>query len=95
MKEIIGCMIIRDKDEIPIAIGVLQNNDPVFIISIEDIITLKEVLAPFAHPDLSKLCHGNTRNDDSIVFQRDNAILKIGDFKRASKLYNKKLVGKK
>jgi len=85
----IGCMIIRDKDEMPIAIGILQDDDSVFTISIEDIITLREALAPFAHPDLHRLCYGNTRNDDSIVFQKDKAILKISDFKRASKLYNK------
>jgi hypothetical protein len=47
---------------------------------------LEDALRPFAHPDLCKMLSGNVKGDASIVFQRDNAFLRIGDFARAQKL---------
>ena len=41
-------------------------------------------LEPFAHPDLRRLLGGNAQGLESIVFQRNRAILRIGDFIQAS-----------
>lgn len=51
----------------------------------ERIKELEEALKPFVHEDLSRLFSGNNLGDDSIVFQRNKAVLKIGDFKKAKK----------
>jgi len=47
---------------------------------------MREALKPFAHEDLSRIFGGNCSGEDSIVFQRSNAILKIRDFSRAREL---------
>lgn len=47
---------------------------------------LLEALEPFAHADLSELLGGNVEGDDSIVFQKKDAKLTIGDFRRAREL---------
>ena len=46
----------------------------------ETVKKLVEVLDPFTQPDLGKLFAGNTQSRESIVYQRDKATLKIGDF---------------
>lgn len=46
----------------------------------------ESALAPFAHPDLQRLLSGNVDGDESVVFIRGDAELKIGDFKRAALL---------
>ena len=51
----------------------------------EKIDQLVEALKPFTHPDLSQILEGNCEGDDSIVFQRNKAILRIGDFRKALK----------
>jgi len=51
---------------------------------------LKEVCKPFSHPDLSRIMGGNAKGDDSIVFQRNDAILRIGDFKAAAEAAKEK-----
>lgn len=51
---------------------------------------LKEALKPFAHPDLSKAFANNTQGDDSIIFQRDNAFITLGDCRRAAALLEAK-----
>ncbi len=48
-----------------------------------------EVLRPFAHPDLHKLFSNNVEGDESIVFQRDKAVLIISDLRKAAELYVK------
>ena len=47
---------------------------------------LREALEPFAHPDLLKARGGNQEGDASIIFARDDAELKLGDFRRAARL---------
>lgn len=42
-----------------------------------------EALKPFAHEDLCKTLSGNIQGDESIIYQRDTAILKLGDFRKA------------
>ena len=42
---------------------------------------LRTLLVPFAHRDLSALLGGNIQDDASIVYQRNNAILRLGDFR--------------
>lgn len=44
---------------------------------------LEKALQPFSHPDLSQMLSNNVQGEDSIVFQRNDAILTIGDFERA------------
>jgi len=43
-----------------------------------------EVLRPFAHPDLSENLSGNRSGQESIVYERNEAILIIRDFRRAA-----------
>ena len=50
---------------------------------VEEVEMLKAIIKPFAHPDLSKMLGGNAEGDKSPVFQRDKAMLTIGDFKKA------------
>lgn len=50
---------------------------------------LRDALLPFTHPDLSALRSGNS-GEDSIVFQRDHAYLRIVDFKRAAEAAKKR-----
>jgi len=45
---------------------------------------LQAILKPFTQPDLHKLMVGNFEGDASIVFQRDKAVLTIGDFSAAA-----------
>lgn len=47
---------------------------------------LREALAPFAHPDLFRVTAGNVEGGESIVFQRNNAILKLKHFVSADRL---------
>ena len=47
---------------------------------------LRDALKPFSHKDLSEMHSGNAMGDDSIVFQRNKAVLTIGDFKQAKEL---------
>jgi len=42
-----------------------------------------EALEPFTHEDLSFKFSNNCQGNESIIFQRNNAILTIGDIKRA------------
>ena len=49
------------------------------------IVKLQNALRPFTHPDLHKIFGGNCEGSKSVVFQRNNAVLRIGDFKRAFK----------
>jgi hypothetical protein len=55
--------------------------------SVEEVDTvierLRSALAPFSHPDLSAIL-GGTKDSTSIVFQRNCAILRIGDFEKAA-----------
>ena len=44
----------------------------------------RDALRPFAHPALSRLLGGNVQGDESPVYGREDALLKIGDFKRAA-----------
>lgn len=52
----------------------------------EKVAKIKQAAQPFMHPDLQKILSGNTLGDDSIVFQRDNAALTIGDFRRLAEV---------
>ena len=47
---------------------------------------LEKALAPFAHADLCKYVGGNAMGEDSIVFQRDAALLRIRDFRTAARI---------
>jgi hypothetical protein len=49
----------------------------------QEIAALREALEPFAHPDLCETLGGNVQGDDSPVYGRNKAILRIGDFRRA------------
>lgn len=51
-----------------------------------EIAQLRQALRPFAHPDLSMVTSGNVEGDSSPVFQRNKAVLRIGDFKKAMTL---------
>ena len=42
-------------------------------------------LEPFAHPDLLKMTGGQCQGDDSPVYGRDNAVLKLGHFRAAAR----------
>lgn len=42
-------------------------------------------LEPFTHPDLAMEMGGNVEGDNSIVYQRNGAYLKLGDFRRAAR----------
>lgn len=44
---------------------------------------LREALQPFTHDDLCKQLGGNVEGDNSPVFGREKAILRLGDFRRA------------
>lgn len=46
---------------------------------------LREALRPFTHPDLLKATGGTIQGDDSPVYGRDKAMLKLGDFRRAQR----------
>lgn len=50
---------------------------------------LVEALKPFAQDDLSIANSGNIQGDDSPVWGKDGAMLKLGDFRRARRLYQK------
>ena len=47
---------------------------------------LREALEPFAQPELYRQLGGNIEGDDSIIFVRDDAELRLGDFRRAARL---------
>lgn len=49
---------------------------------------LEAALKPFSHPDLCKTFGGNIEGDESIVFQRAGAVLKLGHFRRVAALLN-------
>lgn len=51
-----------------------------------EIFQLRQALRPFAHPDLSMVTSGNVQGGSSPVFQRNRAVLRIGDFKKAASL---------
>lgn len=51
---------------------------------------LRKALEPFAHPDLCKILSGNTNGDESIVFGRDKANLKLKHFIAARALLEDK-----
>ena len=42
----------------------------------------KDILEPFSHEDLCEQLGGNAEGDLSIIFQRNKAVLRLGDFKR-------------
>ena len=42
---------------------------------------LRDALKPFSHPDLSRELGGNVKGDESPVFQRGAAILKLKHFR--------------
>lgn len=44
---------------------------------------LLRILEPFAQDDLCRLLSGNIEGNSSIIFQRDDAILRLRDFRRA------------
>ena len=44
---------------------------------------MRAALVPFAHPDLAKVVEGNVQGQESPVFQKNGAILKIRDFTAA------------
>lgn len=48
-----------------------------------------EALKPFAHADLSEKLAGNFDGDGSIIFQRNNAIITLGDARRAADIARK------
>ena len=43
-------------------------------------------LAPFAHPDLCEQFGGNVEGDESIIFGRNKALIKLGDCRKAADL---------
>jgi hypothetical protein len=45
-------------------------------------------LLPFTHIDLIKKLAGNEQGEESIVYQRNDAVLTLGDFRRAYRLFN-------
>lgn len=45
---------------------------------------LEEALKPFSHPAFRRLLGGNVQGDASPIYGREDAILTIGDFKRAA-----------
>lgn len=44
---------------------------------------LREALEVFSHPDLCRVLGGNAEKGESIVFQRNEAILRLKDFWKA------------
>jgi prepilin-type processing-associated H-X9-DG protein len=44
---------------------------------------LADALKPFAHPDLQMELGGNVEGDESIIYIRNKAVLKLSDFRRA------------
>jgi len=46
----------------------------------------KEVLRPFTQDDLCKVTGGMIQNDNSLVWGKDKALLRLGDFKKARTL---------
>lgn len=51
---------------------------------------LRVIIKPFAHPDLCKSLQGNANGDDSIIFQRDNATITLGNCRDAAKENNER-----
>lgn len=51
---------------------------------------LEAALKPFSHKDLCEALGGNLEGGESIVFQRNHAILKLKHFRLAAALLNKK-----
>jgi len=51
-----------------------------------DIEQLEKALEPFAHEDLCETTSGNVEGDNSPVFGKNNAILRLGDFRKARRL---------
>lgn len=47
----------------------------------------RTALYPFVHEDLSEVLGGNVQGDESAVFQRNNAILRIKHFRLAAKCF--------
>lgn len=45
---------------------------------------LIDAVKPFAHPDLCKQLSANVMGSESPIYARDKAILRLGDFQRAS-----------
>lgn len=43
-----------------------------------------EALKPFSHPDLCKTLSGNVQGDASQIFGRDDAVITLGDCRRAA-----------
>lgn len=43
----------------------------------------RRALKPFTHPDLAREMSGNKKGDASIIFQRNEAIITIGDIRMA------------
>jgi hypothetical protein len=64
--------------------SVTSRTDMAFLI--KELEELRKAVRPFAHPDLFAMRSGNKDGGDSIVFQRDNAVLKARDFKRVQEL---------
>jgi hypothetical protein len=54
----------------------------VVIVAANVLSELAEAAKPFAHPDLSYLFSSNVQGNASPIFQRNKAILTIGDVKR-------------
>ena len=50
---------------------------------------LEEALRPFTHPDLCETLGGNVQGDESPLWARNRAMLKLGHFKTASATLNK------
>ena len=49
---------------------------------------LEAALRPFAHEDFSRVIGGNGHGDDSIIFQRRDAVITLGDCRKAHALLN-------
>lgn len=49
----------------------------------ETIAKLREALKPFTHDDLCEMLGGNVEGDESPVFNRNHAMLKLKDFRKA------------
>lgn len=50
---------------------------------------MHQALKPFAQYDLCLILGGNAEGDESIVFKRNYAVLKIKHFKKAKEIINK------
>lgn len=53
----------------------------------ENLLKLIEAVKPFLQPAFSELLGGNVEGDDSPIYARGSAMLRIGDFRNIQEVY--------